>query len=98
LSAQIQKLFSNKIIREFFSGEWIALAEREILLPGGKILRPDRVLLKDDSAVIIDFKTGKEKPEHAAQVQEYAEQLWKMNYRKIEKFLIYLENASVVQV
>jgi ATP-dependent exoDNAse (exonuclease V) beta subunit len=98
LSAQIQKLFSNENIKAFFSGQWTTLAEREILMPDGKILRPDRVLLRDDNAVIVDFKTGKERPEHAMQVQEYAEQLSKMNYKKIEKFLVYLETARVIEV
>lgn len=98
LQSQIENLFQNETIRGLFSPEWTALAEREILLPDGKIFRPDRVLLKDEHAVVIDFKTGKEKPEHALQVQTYAEQLEKMNYTKIDKYLVYLENASVVSV
>ena len=98
LKNQIEKIFKNESIKGFFSSQWTAMTEREILLPDGKILRPDRVLLKDDHAIVIDFKTGKVKPEHALQVQTYAEQLAKMNYTKIEKYLVYLENACVVAV
>jgi ATP-dependent exoDNAse (exonuclease V) beta subunit len=98
LKKQIQSLFENTTVRKFFTEQWIVLTEREILLPDGKIMRPDRVLLKDDNAIVIDFKTGKQKPEDALQVQTYAEQLTRMNYSKIEKYLVYLENASVVQV
>ncbi|MBK5285181.1 MAG: UvrD-helicase domain-containing protein, partial [Bacteroidia bacterium] len=66
---RIHQLFKNEKIKNFFSEEWDTLSEREILLPDGKILRPDRVLIKGRDAVVIDFKTGKEKPEDARQVK-----------------------------
>jgi len=95
---QIQGLFETEIIKGFFSGEWTALTERDILLPDGKILRPDRVLINGKEAVVIDFKTGREKPEHTEQVKNYAVVLEKMNYNKVKKYLVYLEEAKVVSV
>ena len=98
LRNQIEKLFENDTIKDFFSLQWSSMTEREILLPDGKILRPDRVLLKDNNAVVIDFKTGKEKPEDAMQVQSYADVLLRMNYKTVAKYLIYLEDSLLVPV
>ena len=46
-------------VKDWFTGEMDTKSETEILLPGGKVLRPDRVMIKDNKAIVVDYKSGK---------------------------------------
>jgi ATP-dependent helicase/nuclease subunit A len=49
------------------------LNETTILTPEGQHYRPDRIILEDKQATVIDYKFGeKELPSHTKQVQNYA--------------------------
>ncbi|NVK66254.1 MAG: PD-(D/E)XK nuclease family protein, partial [Flavobacteriales bacterium] len=54
-----------------------------------KTLRPDRVILKDNSTVIIDYKTGIPSAKDEKQVSEYAAVLQEMGYPNVEAHLFY---------
>ena len=73
-------------------------SERDIILPTGEIIRPDRVLIKGNKAIVIDFKTGRELPSHDKQVIQYADILSTMNYIDIEKYLVYVNEKKVRRV
>ncbi|WP_428566434.1 MAG: UvrD-helicase domain-containing protein [Solidesulfovibrio sp. DCME] len=47
------------------------LAERELIAADGQRLRPDLLWLGPEATVVLDFKTGREEPGHAAQVARY---------------------------
>src|ERR1035437_2033558 len=47
--------------------------EAEIISLTGEKFRLDRVVLKDKTAAIIDYKTGEEKSEHKKQILQYAD-------------------------
>ena len=98
LEEEMRLLFLIPEVKNFFSKEWSVKAEREIMLPGGEMLRPDRVLMNDNKAVVIDFKTGKESPSHVKQISKYAEILSSMNYVDVEKYLIYVNEKRVVKL
>ena len=72
--------------------------ESEILLPDGKIFRPDRLLLKHNEAIVIDYKTGDEDASHALQVKKYAAVLQQMGYSKTSLFLVYPMLKKSVEV
>jgi ATP-dependent helicase/nuclease subunit A len=100
---QLDKILKDPIIQNWFSKEWEVKSENEILLSDGSILRPDRVLIKDKKAVVIDYKTGIEKEEHKKQVSQYAETLEQMGYSEVLKYLLYInyedaENIKIVEV
>ncbi len=98
LEKKITELLSIPEVSNFFSPQWNVRAEREIVLPGGEILRPDRVLLQGDKAVVIDFKTGKESPSHVKQVTRYAEILGEMKYTDIEKYIVYVNELRIKKI
>jgi ATP-dependent exoDNAse (exonuclease V) beta subunit len=101
LEKEISEVLAIEEIRHFFSrdkDEYRVMSERELILPSGEMLRPDRVLLKDKHAIIIDFKTGKENKSHEKQVNQYADILKQMNYSPIEKYLVYLSERRVKSV
>lgn len=77
--------------------------EREILVPNGEMQRPDRVVIKDGIAYIIDYKTGKStdpklQEKYARQVRGYGKLYKLMGYDKVEMMLVYLETNEVVRV
>ncbi len=98
LESEIKSLLSIPEMKNFFSDEWSVKSERDIVLPTGEILRPDRVLIKGDKAIVIDFKTGKESNAHAKQVSQYSEVLSSMNYKDVEKYLVYVNEKKIKKI
>jgi ATP-dependent helicase/nuclease subunit A len=98
LARHLQKLNENKIIRSWFLPEWAIRTENAILQPGGERNRPDRVIIKDDEAIVIDYKTGIEKEKNKKQVSDYMQLLLKMGLKNVKGYLLYTENMKVVEV
>ncbi len=85
-------------VRKWFSKEYEIKTEAEILLPDGIMYKPDRVLLRDNKAIVVDYKTGRHHKEHETQVKQYADVLSKMGYPEIEKYLFYVPERKIVKV
>ena len=82
-------------LKQYFTGGYHTLNEREIITPEGNTYRPDRVVTNGKSATIIDYKTGKESAHHKAQIAQYGNLLQRMGYDTEKKILIYInENAA----
>jgi ATP-dependent helicase/nuclease subunit A len=96
LKRQLTALFRHSQVKSWFDSEWEVRKESAILIPSGKILRPDRVLLQPGKAVVIDFKTGTPHMSHARQVQDYAALLRAMGYVQAEGYLLYIETSEVI--
>jgi len=82
---------SHPDLRHLFREGVTVKAEAEILLPDGTFFRPDRVVFDGNRVVILDYKTGKAKPEHDRQMEQYCDCLRKMGHHQISSFLVYLE-------
>jgi ATP-dependent helicase/nuclease subunit A len=74
------------------------IKETDILLPSGSTKRPDRIIIKDNTAIIIDFKFGVEKPGNIDQVNTYRKLMIEMGYKKVEAFLWYVDNNKIIPV
>ncbi|HRH66294.1 MAG TPA: UvrD-helicase domain-containing protein [Bacteroidia bacterium] len=98
LTREIEDVLAVEQIAAFFDSGWESRTEREIILPDGRILRPDRVIYKENQTRIIDFKTGKKQKSHEEQIIQYAGILEKMGYQGIKKYLVYIADKSVVEV
>jgi len=85
-------VINNRETKEWFEDKWEVKPESDILTKDGKVLRPDRVMLKDDSAVLIDYKTGKEEKDHCEQLDEYGAILGQMGYTKVDKYILYIND------
>ncbi len=68
--------------------------EREILMPKGKPLRPDRVVRLKDKIVILDYKTGSKSESHKTQVRQYMNIYREMGHINVEGILVYLEEKA----
>ena len=71
--------------------------ERDIITENGKILRPDRIVLQDLKATIIDYKTGKRNVKYKEQLYSYADALEAMGYSIENKIIIYINETIIVE-
>jgi ATP-dependent helicase/nuclease subunit A len=93
------KLLFEKIpaMKEWFSGDYEVLNERQILAKG-EIAIPDRVMLKDNKAVILDYKREQKDLKHHHQIKKYGTLLAEMGYEDIKCYLIYTDDQTLVEV
>jgi ATP-dependent exoDNAse (exonuclease V) beta subunit len=91
----IDELFTDIKVQGFFKKENLAFKEVDLLCPDGTIVRPDRVNRVGDALQVIDFKTGKSKPEHDEQIARYKQTLQSMGHQVTEGVLIYLETKEL---
>ena len=86
----------NNRLLNWFDENWQPLTERELLLPDGSILRPDRVIIQDKKAQVIDYKTGEPREKDNKQVLQYKEVLQKMEYNVTGCWLVYTGKDIIV--
>lgn len=99
LPGMIRELISDPAVAPFFEPGFVVRNEPEIMTAGGHLYRPDRVLIKDGKAVVIDFKTGRQKPDHRLQVTEYACLLGEIGLTVDEAWLLYInQQPEIVRV
>ncbi len=94
----IIKAINQEEVKGWFSEDIKVRNEKDILIPGGDIRRPDRIVFKNNSVIVIDFKFGDELPSHKRQVSGYRDLLKKMGFDKVEAFIWYFETSKVVKV
>jgi len=98
LTAEIRRILDNEVVKEFFMPGKKIVAERDILLPGGGLFRPDRVLIEDHKVTILDSKTGDESETHNRQLEKYSIILHEMQKVPVEAYLLYLKSGRIRQV
>jgi ATP-dependent exoDNAse (exonuclease V) beta subunit len=97
IKAKINALFNHSVFPLFFEPGWEIFTEREIAHEG-IWFKPDRVMVKGDEALVVDYKREKEDAQHHRQLNRYAELLAKMGYREIRKYLVYVADLNIVEV
>ena len=95
LISRMQDLISFPEVAGWFAKDGNVIVETDILLPAGNTKRPDRIILKGDKTIIVDFKFGEEKYSYKKQVRNYAMLLENMGYRNIEAFLWYVDKNII---
>lgn len=97
LRQRLAEIFTDKTVQGWFSPGRQVFTEAPIMTDDG-ILRPDRVLVDGDKAVIIEFKTGAKQPAHLRQMQAYRQAVSSMGFSRVEGFLFYLDNREIVSL
>ena len=98
---EVTRAFANPAIQPWYDGSWQLFNECEIIWMDEKGLqqrRPDRVMLRGDEMVVVDFKFGKPKESHRKQVQGYINLLTRMNYQHITGYLWYVDENQIVKI
>jgi ATP-dependent exoDNAse (exonuclease V) beta subunit len=80
-----------------FGEENTVYNEKEILLANGQKLRPDRVVLINNKASILDYKTGRGNPEYKEQVLSYANALETMGYSVDKRIIVYIDTTITAE-
>ena len=102
ISEIAERALSLEEVKGWYSGEWTLYNECSIIYNDeqGKMQtrRPDRVMMKDDEVVVVDFKFGKKKPEYSTQVREYMFLLSEMGYTGIKGYIWYVYSGELENV
>lgn len=100
LHDSIERAMLSHKVAEWFGGEWDDIKVEAEIITKGDARRPDRVMIKGDRAVVVDYKFGSNtSPSHQRQVRKYMELLAKMDrYNHIEGYVWYIPLGEVVEV
>jgi len=76
-----------------------SIIERNIIDVNGRIQRPDRILIKDDSVVLLDYKfTLEQSDKHVEQILKYKDLLRQMGYNDVQPYLFYAVRKELKMV
>lgn len=95
--------FSLLQVQDWYSGNWHLFNECDIIWQERGELhtrRPDRVMMRGNEIVVIDFKFGKQNKKYNKQVQGYMQLLTRMGYLKenMKGYLWYVEEDLIEKV
>lgn len=93
----IQQVVQHPELEHYYDPLCEVMNERTILTTTGDSYIPDRIVVKDGIATIIDYKTGSQKQKDREQVDYYANLLTTMGYQIKEKVLIYTDQLFPVK-
>lgn len=98
LSSTLLNIIEKDELKPFFKMGLTAWNEKEIVTEDHKIFRPDRLIISDKKASIIEYKTGEEDKKHIEQLNHYSELLEKSGFNVKDKFLVYTENLKIINI
>lgn len=86
----------------WFDGSWQLYRESSILQRDrdGHLIcrRPDRVMVRNGIVVVVDYKFGEQRPEHALQVSSYCRLMREMGYQDVQGYVWYVLEDKVEPV
>lgn len=101
ISAIAHKALTQPEVQNWYSGNWRLFNECAIIYYENGILqtrRPDRVMMKDNEVVVVDFKFGKQNKKYNKQVRDYMQLLIKMGYSHVSGYLWYVEEELTEKI
>ena len=95
---EFQKFWNLPETEHWFDESAEILNETTILLPSGENYRPDRVMLKGNKAVIIDYKFGDQiLKTHIRQISNYEKIIQQMGF-EAESYLCYVSLNKIIRL
>jgi hypothetical protein len=86
----VRELLQRPSIARWFEPGLDVRNEISILSTDGQQYRPDRLVLQNQKAHVLEFKTGAERPEHVQQLRNYLQLLQKMGFETSGE-LVYID-------
>ncbi len=86
----IQEIVEHPQLARYFSDGNIIKNEKDIITENGQLVRPDRLVIEEKKATILDYKTGKKNASYHQQLNTYARVLEQMGYVVENKIIIYI--------
>ncbi|MGQ1946602.1 UvrD-helicase domain-containing protein [Geofilum sp. OHC36d9] len=73
--------------------------KNEATILSKEVKRPDRVMLNNNEVIVIDYKFGHQRsPKHHNQVLQYMQLIQKIESKKVNGFIWYMEKNEIVEV
>ncbi len=95
----LEEALTQKDVQKWFVGYDRKLNEQKVIIDGGKLLRPDRVVVTADGYTdIIDYKFGEEKTTYKRQVQQYVDVFRTLGFKKVRGYIWYFLSGEIVEV
>lgn len=88
--SSIQLICNHEELKDYFQDDFKVFNEQNILKKGMTNIKPDRVVIKNNQAFILDYKTGAYHKKHEQQVKQYEFALLEMGYDVPKKALVYI--------
>ncbi len=103
VKAAVRGVMDSTSMAPWFDGSGKVFAERDLVGPDGKMLRPDRVVDFGDRVDVVDFKTGEytedgQRDAHLKQVRGYMQALRHAEGPLVRGFLYYVKEDDLVEV
>jgi len=98
LATQLKAIIYHPDLAEHYLPAVKVFNERSLLKKDCKTRVPDRVVVKDNNAVIIDYKTGKEKDSYRQQLNDYAAWLEEVGFSVTKKIIYYTATNKLEEV
>ena len=84
---------------DWYTGKYTVLNENQLLHPGARISRPDRVMIGEQEIIVADYKFGKSRDsKYNRQVHRYVDTIKAMGHQQVKGFLFYVELGIVEEV
>ena len=96
----LERALANPKAEEWFNGTYKLFNERSILVADSEenSRRPDRVMIKGDTAVVVDYKFARPREEHKTQVQLYMKLLRQIGYKNVSGYLWYVYKNDIKEI
>lgn len=98
----LHRAMQHEIAKEWFDGTWQLYRECTILTrdENGNVHapRPDRVMMRGDEAIVVDYKFGLPRPDYHEQVRHYCLLLQQMGKQNVKGYLWYVASGIVEPV
>ena len=98
LETQLKAVIQQPEVVHWYGGTYEVRNEVEIISETGALLRPDRVMLQGNTAIVVDYKTGKTSYGHNRQIKMYTTALEKMGYSQVEGYIYYISDGLIKQI
>lgn len=98
VSQQVHAIWNLLESKNWTSYHFEIVNECDLCDEHGMLHRPDRVLIKGDTAIVIDFKTGKQDDKYHHQVKEYCRLLESIGISNLTGYLLYTTDKEIVKV
>jgi ATP-dependent exoDNAse (exonuclease V) beta subunit len=98
LKVMVYDIVNHSLLKSYFNSEYTIYNERDIITKESHLLRPDRLVINSkNEVVIIDYKTGHKDSKHQEQLYDYQLVLEDMNFKVINKILIYINDEITIK-
>lgn len=91
---QISALLERDLFKYFFKEDWEVYTERSIFW-NGQMYKPDRVIVKNNEAIVVDYKKEIRNEKYQKQIRGYGYVLKQLGYTNVRLYLVYVQTGAI---